>query len=58
MKGEKTKKTRSAPLTPGGKKELAALARLRDEEIDTDAIPETKNWSGAKRGVFYRRLKQ
>ena len=37
---------------------MAALARLPDEEIDTRAIPEVRDWSGAKRGLFYRPVKQ
>ena len=52
------KKASSKPLAASQKKEIAALARLRDEEIDTRSIPEVKNWSGAKRGVFYRPVKQ
>ena len=46
------------PLTAKRKKELAALAQVPDNKIDTRAMPEAKNWSGAKRGVFYRPLKQ
>jgi len=52
------KKASSKPLTAAQKKELAALARLPDDKINTGAIAEVKNWSGAKRGVFYRPLKQ
>jgi len=52
------KKASSKPLTASQKKELTALARQTDEEIDTDSIPEAKNWSEAKRGVFYRPVKQ
>lgn len=52
------KKVGSKPLMAKQKKELAALARLPDDEIDTRATPEVKDWSGAKRGVFYRPLKQ
>lgn len=52
------KKAGSRPLTAKQKKELAALARLPDADIDTRAIPEVKDWSGAKRGVFYRPVKQ
>lgn len=40
------------------KKELTALARLPDDKIDTHAIPEARDWSGAKRGLFYRPVKQ
>ena len=52
------KKASSKPLTAKQKKELAALARLPDNKIDTRTIPEVRDWSGAKRGVFYRPLKQ
>lgn len=38
--------------------ELAALARKRDEEIDTSDIPEVKDWSGAVVGKFYRPNKE
>jgi uncharacterized protein (DUF4415 family) len=38
--------------------ELAALAALPDEAIDTSDAPEAFDWSGAKRGYFYRPLKQ
>ncbi len=52
------KKAASKPVTAKQKKELVALARLPDAKIDTRAIPEARDWSGAKRGVFYRPLKQ
>ncbi|ABQ26453.1 BrnA antitoxin family protein [Geotalea uraniireducens] len=38
--------------------ELAALAALPDEEIDTTDIPETDNWDAAVVGRFYRPVKQ
>jgi len=34
--------------------EIAALAELPDERIDTADIPEVRDWVGAKRGTFYR----
>jgi uncharacterized protein (DUF4415 family) len=52
------KKAVSKPLTAKQKKELAALARLPDNKIDTRGVPEIKDWSGARRGVFYRPVKQ
>lgn len=52
------KKAASKPLAAKQKKELAALTRLPDDRIDTRAIPEVKDWSGARRGVFYRPVKQ
>lgn len=45
-------------LTAKQTKELADLARLPDDNIDTKAIPEVKSWAGAKRGLFYRPVKQ
>ncbi|HEX3484789.1 MAG TPA: BrnA antitoxin family protein [Micropepsaceae bacterium] len=38
--------------------ELDALARRPEDRIDTRKIPEVRDWSGAKRGVFYRPVKQ
>ena len=41
-------------LTPEQQQEIAALAALPDEQIDTTDAAETVDWSQAKRGVFYR----
>ena len=38
--------------------ELKSLAALPDSAIDTSDAPELLDWSGAKRGVFYRPVKQ
>jgi uncharacterized protein (DUF4415 family) len=38
--------------------ELKALASLPDAAIDTSDAPELPDWSGAKRGLFYRPVKQ
>lgn len=38
--------------------ELRRLAELPDESIDTSEIPELTDWNGAKRGRFYRPVKQ
>ena len=38
--------------------EVRALADKPDSELDTDDIPEIFDWSDAKRGVFYRPVKQ
>ena len=35
-----------------------ALADKPDEEINTDDVPEILDWSGAKRGMFYRPVKR
>lgn len=34
--------------------ELEALNNLPEEQINTDDVPEVLDWSGARRGVFYR----
>jgi uncharacterized protein (DUF4415 family) len=39
-------------------RELEALAAMAEEDIDTSDIPEVLDWSGAKRGLFYRPVKQ
>jgi uncharacterized protein (DUF4415 family) len=53
MKKKASKKTQRSASA-----ELKTLARLPDTEIDTSDIPELSDWSGAKRGLFYRPLKQ
>ena len=45
-------------MTDQQKAELAALAAMSEDEIDTSDIPEVTDWSNAKRGVFYRLTKQ
>ena len=36
------------------REELRALDALPDDRIDTTDAPEIVDWSGARRGVFYR----
>ncbi len=47
-------------LTAKQKRELAAIAALRDDQIDTSDIPELPPgvWKDAVRGRFYRPIKQ
>ena len=52
------KKATSKRLTRAQRAELKSLAALRDDAIDTSDAPELLDWSGAKRGLFYRPLKQ
>lgn len=52
------KKETSKGLTAKQKAQLEALAALPDDQINTDDIPEVRDWSGARRGLFYRPLKQ
>ncbi|HTO60461.1 MAG TPA: BrnA antitoxin family protein [Bradyrhizobium sp.] len=52
------KKGASKRLTPEQRAELKSLGSLRDDAIDTSDAPELLDWSGAKRGLFYRPVKQ
>ena len=52
------KKGSSDRLTPAQQAELEALAALPDDKIDTRDIPEVRDWSGARRGLFFRPIKQ
>lgn len=38
--------------------ELEALAALPEDQIQTDDMPEVLDWSDARRGLFYRPIKQ
>jgi hypothetical protein len=48
------KKGASKPLTLRQSAELASLAALPDDAIDTSDAPEVLDWSAAKRGQFFR----
>ena len=52
------KKEISKVYTASQKRELKALAAMKDEAIDFSDIPEQLDWSGAKRGRFYKPVKQ
>jgi uncharacterized protein (DUF4415 family) len=52
------KKTISKAMTAAQLAELTALAALPDDAIDTSDTPQMTDWSGAKRGLFYRPVKQ
>ena len=39
-------------------KEISALKRMRDRDIDLTDIPEIRNWSKAVVGRFYRPIKE
>ncbi len=52
------KKAASRKLTRKQLAELKSLAALRDDAIDTSDAPQLHDWSGAKRGLFYRPVKQ
>ena len=49
----------TTPLTDKQRREIAALARLPDAEIDLSDIPEMKAWpEKVEVGKFYRPIKQ
>ena len=52
------KRNSKSKLTATQKAELRALAAMPDNKINTKALPEQKNWSGARRGVFFRPIKK
>jgi uncharacterized protein (DUF4415 family) len=58
MKGENMKKAGFSGLSEESRREIEALAAMAEEDIDTSDIPEVTDWSGAKRGLFYRPVKQ
>ena len=51
------KKDSSKQLTRAQQAELAALAAMPDDQINTKDIPEVRDWSGARRGLFFRPIK-
>src|SRR5271166_4509565 len=59
-KHRKVKRMLGRGLTTSQKKELAAIAGLPDDQIDTSDIPELppNAWKDAVRGRFYRPVKQ
>ena len=46
--------SKARKVTDKQEAELNALAGLPDDEIETSDIPEVRDWSGAKRGLFFR----
>ena len=51
-------KKRNSELTEKQRATLKALEELPEDRIDTTDIPEVLDWSNARRGVFYRPVKQ
>jgi hypothetical protein len=45
------------PLTAAQLADLDALAKLPDDGIATVEMPEQTDWSGARRGMFFRTIK-
>lgn len=58
MKERRMRKGSSKRLTAARRAEIDALAAMPEDRIDTRAIPEIGDWSGANRGLFYRPVKQ
>lgn len=52
------KKATSRKFTPAQMKMLKKLEAMTDAAIDLSDIREQPDWKGAKRGMFYRPLKQ
>ncbi len=52
------KKANPNRLTAKQRAELETLAALPNDRIDTIDIPEVREWSDAKRGLFYRPVKK
>ncbi len=50
--------TKKASLTDKQRGDLQSLEEMLEDQIDTTDIPEILDWTGAKRGVFYRPVKQ
>ena len=48
----------TAELSPDVQAQIRALEALSDDRIDTTDAPEILDWSDARRGVFYRPVKQ
>ena len=48
----------TSELPPDIQAQIQALADKTEDEINTHDIPEVLDWSDAKRGMFYRPVKQ
>ena len=48
----------ASELPPQVRDQVRALADKPESEINTDDVPEALDWSNARRGVFYRPVKQ
>ena len=49
---------KASRLTNKQRAQLKALEALSDDEVDTSDIPEVRDWSQARRGLFYQPVKQ
>ena len=50
--------TKARELTDKQKAELSALEALPDDQVDTTDIPEVRDWSDARRGLFHRPVRR
>ena len=55
---ERRMKKADIELTERQKADLERLRNMSDDEIDTSDIPVVLDWKNARRGVFYRPVKQ
>ena len=51
-------KRHTSELPSDVREQIQALEALPEDQIDTSDAPEILDWSDAKRGVFYRPVKQ
>jgi uncharacterized protein (DUF4415 family) len=51
-------KKETSKLTAAQQAELDALAAMPEDKINTAALPEQRDWSGARRGLFFRPIKK
>ena len=52
------KKANSRKFTLAQQRMLKKLEAMKDSDINFSDIPEQRDWTGAKRGVFYKPVKQ
>lgn len=45
-------------LTAAQQAEIDALAAMPEDQINTKAVPEQRDWNDAKRGAFFRPVKK
>jgi hypothetical protein len=58
INGEPIKKKYVLPLPPEIQAEIDLLAALPEDQIQTDDLPEVRDWTDAKRGEFYRPIEE
>jgi uncharacterized protein (DUF4415 family) len=51
-------KKANSDFTAAQKAELKAVAAMPEDQINTRVEPEQRDWSGARRGVFFRPVKK